>query len=76
MIFALANREVRKTAKGFRLWQTTDVPGKPISPFFTTMEALCVWAATNATIWADKKLSADEWMIALTGKTPAAVKII
>ncbi len=73
-IFAFANREARKTDRGFRLWETC-TEGSPISPCFKTIDALCAWAEESATIFADKKISAAEWKTALTGKEPAAVRI-
>lgn len=75
VIYAFANREARRTKKGYRLWETT-TEGSPISPYFRTMEELYRWAADNATIFADKQLSADEWQSALTGDTPATVRLI
>ena len=62
------NREVHKTKKGFRLFQTTDVPGQPFSPFFPTLHELCDWAETNATVFGDITASSVEWMALLTKK--------
>lgn len=77
MIFAIANREVRETSKGFRLFDTCDSRrGTAISPVFKTMEALCIWAATNATFWAGRKISAAEWMEKLTGEVPPTMRIV
>ena len=42
----IANREVRLTDKGYRLWETT-TEGSPVSPFFQTVDELCTWAETN-----------------------------
>ena len=75
-MIALANREVRKMGSGFRLWETcTSRKGSPISPIFSTIEELCDWAADNATINAYTKISASEWMTAITSKKPASIRI-
>lgn len=63
------NREARKTRKGYRLWETT-TEGSPISPFFPTLDALCTWAAEHATVFADRKASADEWHAVLIRPKP------
>ena len=76
-IFAIANREVRETSKGFQLFETCTCPeGAAISPVFKTMKALCVWAEKNATIWADRKISAAAWMEKMTGDVPPTMKVI
>jgi len=48
------------TGDGYQLWSTTS-EGKPISPVFPTLEALCAWATDHATTFADYKASAAEW---------------
>jgi hypothetical protein len=45
--------------RGFQLWQTTK--GSPISPVFRTLDALCEWAATNATTFGNATASAEGW---------------
>lgn len=45
---------------GFQLWETTS-EGSPVSPVFSTIEALCEWCADNATTFGSHKASADKW---------------
>lgn len=45
---------------GFQLWETTS-EGSPISPVFETLDALCAYAATNCSTFADALASAEEW---------------
>ncbi|HLP86651.1 MAG TPA: hypothetical protein VK153_02130 [Candidatus Paceibacterota bacterium] len=47
--------------EGFQLWSTT-TGGSPFSPVFENAEQLAVWCADNATIFADYKLTAKEWL--------------
>jgi hypothetical protein len=42
------------------LWSTT-TEGHPLSPVFETLEALCAWAADNATVFADTKATYEQW---------------
>jgi len=48
------------TGNGYQLWSTTS-EGAPISPVFETFDALCEWAAVNATTFASFKTTAAEW---------------
>jgi hypothetical protein len=48
------------TGDGYQLWQSTS-EGSPVSPVFDSLDALCSWAAENATVFADIKVSAAEW---------------
>jgi hypothetical protein len=48
------------TGVGFQLWQNTS-EGSPISAVFPTLDALCEWAAENATTFGDSKVTAAEW---------------
>jgi hypothetical protein len=52
------------TGDGFQLWETTS-GGSPISPVFATLDALCEWAAENATTLGDFRASAAEWLAML-----------
>lgn len=45
---------------GFQLWETTS-EGSPVSPVFASIEALCGWAADNATTFGSSKASAEQW---------------
>jgi hypothetical protein len=45
---------------GYQLWETT-TEGSPQSPVFTTLKELAIWCEINATIFADIKVSADDW---------------
>ena len=47
--------------EGYQLWENTS-EGSPISPVFKTLEELCAWAETGATIFGDSKLSKEEWL--------------
>ncbi len=76
-LYAIANREVRQTSKGFRLFETcTSERGTAVSPVFKTIDALCEWAAVNATIFANIKLSAEEWKAKIGGNLPPSVSIL
>jgi len=46
---------------GYQLWETTS-EGSPISPVFSTPEALAEWCETNATLFAGQGASYDEWL--------------
>jgi len=46
--------------EGFQLWETTS-EGSPTSPVFATLDKLCVWAAENATTFADHKTTKEQW---------------
>lgn len=59
-------KEVPK-GEGYQLWETTS-EGSPVSPVFKTLEELCVWCETNATIFADIKLSKEKWFNILKDK--------
>lgn len=48
------------TGDGFQLWETTS-EGSPVSPVFDSLDALCAWAATNATTFASARASAAQW---------------
>lgn len=49
------------TGDGFQLWTTTN-EGAPISPVFSTLEALCEWTADNATTFGSEKATKEEWL--------------
>lgn len=46
--------------EGYQLWETTS-EGSPQTPVFATMEELCDYAAKHCTVFADSKVSAEEW---------------
>lgn len=46
--------------EGYQLWEDVS-EGSPVSPVFTTLEALCTWAEGNATTFASYKATAAEW---------------
>jgi hypothetical protein len=46
--------------EGFQLWETTS-EGSPMSPVFSTLDALCAWAEKHASTCADWKTTAAEW---------------
>lgn len=48
------------TGDGYQLWETTS-EGSPSGPVFDTLEALCEWAADNATTFASARATAAEW---------------
>lgn len=63
------NREARQVAGGYQLWQTTDQPPRVWvspegheSPVFESLEDLAEWAAANATTFADKTATREEWL--------------
>ena len=66
-VMFIINREVRKTKRGFRLWETCS-DGTPISPFFKTLNELAEWAEKNVTTFADIKATKEEWMEIFSGK--------
>lgn len=47
-------------ATHFQLYETT-TEGTPLGPVFDNLDALCEWAAENATVFANFKASAEEW---------------
>jgi len=49
------------TGEGWQLWETT-TEGSPQSPVFSTPEALADWCESNATIFADERMTRDEWL--------------
>lgn len=51
--------------EGYQLWETT-TEGSPVSPVFATLDELCAWCETNATVFADCKATKDEWKKMLT----------
>lgn len=53
--------------EGYQLWETT-TEGSPISPVFKTLEELCEWCEKNATVFADTKVSKEEWFEILKSK--------
>jgi hypothetical protein len=46
--------------EGYQLWEETS-EGSPISPVFDSFDALCDWAADNATTFGHFKATAAEW---------------
>ena len=46
--------------EGYQLWETT-TEGSPLSPVFPSLDVLCAWAADNATLFGDFKVSKDVW---------------
>lgn len=53
------------TGDGYQMWETT-TEGSPKSPVFATLDELCSWCGDNATVYADKRLTAEEWKTYLT----------
>lgn len=49
------------TGQGWQLWQTVS-EGGPVSPVFKTPGELATWCEKNATIFADEKLSKEQWL--------------
>lgn len=45
---------------GFQLWETT-TEGSPVSPVFETLDELCEWCESNYTVFADIKVSKEQW---------------
>lgn len=48
------------TGEGYQLWENTS-EGSPQSPVFATLDELCTWCATNATVFAGMKTTAEQW---------------
>ena len=46
--------------EGFQLWETTS-EGSPMTPVFKSLKELCRWCADNVSVFADKKVTAEEW---------------
>lgn len=46
--------------EGYQLWENT-TEGSPLSPVFPSLDVLCAWAADNATLFGDFKVSKDVW---------------
>lgn len=53
--------------EGYQLWETT-TEGSPLSPVFPSLDVLCAWAADNATLFGDFKVSKDVWNKILSKK--------
>lgn len=56
------------TGDGWQLWETTS-EGSPQSPVFATPGELAAWCATNATAFADMRLTAEQWLASFTAGT-------
>lgn len=46
--------------EGYQLWSTTS-EGDPVSPVFSTLDALCEWCEENATTFATAKATKEQW---------------
>lgn len=46
--------------EGYQLWEFTS-EGSPQSPVFSSLSELCKWCAKNATVFAMKKATKEEW---------------
>lgn len=53
---------------GWQLWETTS-EGSPQSPVFATARELADWCGPNATVFADIKRSADDWLASFEAET-------
>ncbi|MGV3723624.1 MAG: hypothetical protein ACO1SX_22230 [Actinomycetota bacterium] len=53
--------------EGYQLWETTS-EGSPISPVFSTPEALADWCTENASIFGGEKASRETWWRMITGE--------
>jgi hypothetical protein len=49
------------TATGWQLYETTS-EGTPVSPIFATAEELAAWCERNATVFADYRWTAQQWL--------------
>jgi len=52
-------KEVPK-GEAYQLWENT-TEGSPVSPVFKTLDELCEWCAENATVFANIKVTKEEW---------------
>ena len=59
-------RTAPPTGDGYQLWEDCS-EGSPVSPVFTSLDELCVWAAEHATTFGPHKATADEWREMLDG---------
>lgn len=57
--------------EGYQLWETCS-EGSPVSPVFPSIEALAVWCANNASIFADEKMTRQQWFEMFSGKKSLA----
>ena len=57
----ISNKVEVPKGEGYQLWETTS-EGSPSSPVFKTLEELCEWCEKNATVFANIKVSKEEWM--------------
>lgn len=48
------------TGDGYQLWETTS-EGSPVTPVFSTLEALCEYAAANCSTFGSSTASAEGW---------------
>lgn len=49
------------TPLGWQLYETTS-EGTPVSPVFATLEELAAWCETGATVFADNRWTAAQWL--------------
>lgn len=48
------------TGDGYQLWETTS-EGSPVSPVFSTLDALCKYAARHCTTFGNQRTTAERW---------------
>lgn len=48
------------TGDGYQLWETT-TEGSPMSPVFATLDELCGWCEKNVSVYANFKVTKEEW---------------
>ena len=53
--------------EGYQLWENTS-EGSPQSPVFPNLNALCDWCAELKTVYAGKRITAEEWKKVLQGE--------
>jgi hypothetical protein len=54
--------------EGWQLWETTS-EGSPQSPVFASAEALAAWCEGNATVFADMRWTAAQWLASFKAET-------
>ncbi len=56
------------TPYGYQLYETT-TEGTPVSPVFPSLPELAAWCADGATVFADHKWTAQQWLASFEAET-------
>lgn len=62
------------TPLGWQLYETTS-EGTPVSPVFATLEELAGWCETGATVFADERWTAAQWLASFKADSLAVMSL-